>query len=115
LFGYDYLESTFFAHRDSKLLPICFVHYRKSQLLIHEVFHGTVHLNTIMRQNLDFHKHDTRNEQNSYTNLRTKPLLHTYVGHYNRIPLDLRNMEKHKFRKKLDDEIEESYFLRNHR
>jgi hypothetical protein len=24
-------------------------------------------------------------------------------------------MEKHKFRKKLDDDIEEIYFLRNHR
>jgi endonuclease/exonuclease/phosphatase (EEP) superfamily protein YafD len=120
LFGYDYLESTFFIHRESKLLPICFVHYRKSQLLIHEVFHGTVHTNTIMRQNLDFHSHDTRNrtnvrnEQSNYTNLRTKPLLYTYVSHFNRIPLDLRNMEKNKFRKKLDDEIEESYFLRNH-
>jgi hypothetical protein len=44
LFGYDYLENIFYADRDSKL-----------QLL---------HSNTIMRRNLDFNSHDTRNRTN---------------------------------------------------
>jgi hypothetical protein len=46
--------------------------------------------------------------------LKSKGIL-LNVSHFNRIPLDSRNMEKHKFRKKLDVKIEESYFLRNHR
>jgi hypothetical protein len=54
---------------------------------------------------------NVRNEQNNYTNLQTKPFLYTYVSHFNRIPLDSRNMEKHNLSKKLDDEMNKATYL----
>jgi hypothetical protein len=117
LFGYRFLERTNIIHEKTKILPIKFSLFLRSSCLIHNILHGYIHSNTIIRENRNFHEHNLRNNDNlrneshNYTGFHLKPLLYSYISNYNKINTEIKNQNKTLFKRRLKIFIENGLYI----
>lgn len=104
LFGYKNMESTEKIHTENNILTIKQHAHHSLAIHMHEIINKNILSNTSIQFNNEYHQYNTRRATNIHSNRKntqrfgTKQALQQAIDIYNKLPNNMKNMNRKKFK-----------------